>query len=211
MSKQNTARKIRPVEGREDKQNTYKEQMTRYKKAMNNDFCLEAIVIDYACMEDRLRFMLYYLGVLHDEQDYKVSGNSSRVKEFRNMLHEYEGEKANLAITSITGKRKIINSVFRMVSEPNKPNEAGSIRQTLWTALHDENHDEEILTILKEIEEWCGYRNEVIHSLLNKNTESLYEQIKAKAEEGYQLFRRLDNQVQWIKRKKIREKLGLKN
>ncbi len=203
-------REIQPVEGRSDKQRTYQEQIRRYKKAMEYGFFCEAIVIDYACMEDRLRYMLFYLGVLQNEDDISVKGKSSRVNEFRIILREYEGEKENLGIGTITGKRKIIRSIFRMASEPDKPKSGNAIRQLLWTALHHEQHDGEILQILQDMEDWCKYRNEIIHCLLNKNLDSLNEQIAAKAEEGFQLFRRLDNQVQWVKRKKIREKLGLK-
>lgn len=184
--------------------------MQRYKKAIQNGFFLEAIMIDYACLEDRLRYMLYYIGVIGSETDYKITGRSQRVRSFREILHEYVGPKENMGIMSIRGKRQIVRSVFLLANDGEKPKEDDKQRCLLWIALHDEEHIADIIRILDEIEQWCAYRNEIVHSLLNKNLESLHERVEQQAEKGYELFRRLDKQVQWVKRKKLREKLGLK-
>lgn len=57
-------RKIAPVKDNLDKQRTYAKQKGRYKSAMSNEFYLEAIMIDYALLEDRFRSMLYHMGFL---------------------------------------------------------------------------------------------------------------------------------------------------
>ena len=202
-------RQIQPVADRFDKQKTYMEQMERYYMAIKHGFNLEAIMIDYACMEDRLRYMLYYLGVIEKESDYKITGKSYRVRCFRDILHEYIDPKMNMSITSISGKRSIVRSIFCMAGSDNRPNDSDKQRRLLWDALNDEKHIKEILLLLDEIESWCGYRNEIVHCLLNKNLESLYERIGQQTEEGYRLFRRLDSQVQWVKRKRLREKMKL--
>ncbi len=202
--------RIKPVQDRDDKQKTYKQHLIQYGKAMKEYFYFEAILIDYACLEDRLKYMLFYLGVLESEQDYKIRGKSQRVKEFREILRDYVDQKANMSISSISGKRKIVESVFLLAAEQEKP-ENEITRITLWNALHDESHTADMLQTLKDIQDWCQYRNEIIHSLMNKNLESLNEQIRERAQEGYMLFRRLDQQVQWVKRKKLREKLKLKS
>jgi len=44
---------------------------------------------------------------------------------------------------------------------------------------------------------------------MNKNIDSLRDQVAKKAEEGYNLFRRLDKQVQWIKKKQVRKAIGI--
>lgn len=75
--------------------------------------------------------------------------------------------------------------------------------------LDDRARAEDIFGLLDRIAACCGYRNEVIHSLMNKNLDSLYAGLAEKAEEGHQLFRRLDNHVSWVKRKKIRETMGI--
>ena len=70
---------------------------------------------------------------------------------------------------------------------------------------------DEMLTILVAIEGWCKYRNEVIHSLLNKNLDSLYTELPQKTEEGLGLARAIDKHVGRIKRRNtLRKYLKLK-
>ena len=53
-------RRITPVADNREKQQTYKDQMQRYSKAMKDEFFFEAMLIDYAMLEDRLRSTLYH-------------------------------------------------------------------------------------------------------------------------------------------------------
>lgn len=63
---------------------------------------------------------------------------------------------------------------------------------------------------LDEISEWCDYRNEVIHALLNKNTNSLDERLELQAEKGMELARFLDDQVKGVKKyNRIRKSINL--
>ena len=205
----NTVRRIMPVTDHADKQNTYKIHMEQYKKAMKYGFYFESILIDYSCLEDRLRAALFYIGLLQQESDYKVTANrSKRVSAFKEIVHNYDA-KANLGITSISGKRRIVASVFSFASNSKNANCTDEIQKALYKKLHDESKCDEVLSLLKDIEQWCGYRNEIIHSLMNKNIDSLRDQVAKKAEEGHNLFRRLDKQVQWIKKKQVRKAIGI--
>ena len=65
-------RKIQPVTDNLDKQRTYREHKGRYKRAMENEFFFEALLIDYALLEDRLRSMIYHMGFLKDRTAYRV-------------------------------------------------------------------------------------------------------------------------------------------
>ena len=65
-------RMIKPVIDNADKQRTYREHKARYKKAMENEFYFEALLIDYALMEDRLRSMIYHMGFLRDRSCFKI-------------------------------------------------------------------------------------------------------------------------------------------
>lgn len=200
-------RQILPVRDRHDKYITYQKQLTQLNKAIKEGFYFEAILIDYACLEDRLRYALYYLGVLKSEKDYKVTNpNSVSAKTFRAILREYEGPKANMDISSISGKRKVVGSVIHFVQDNHDRQFDDIIRQSLLNSLQDVSRIEEMLGLLNEIENWCSYRNEIIHSLMNKNTDSVYEKVEEQAIKGFDLFRRLDKLVGWIKRKQIREK-----
>lgn len=56
--------RIKPVEGNTEKQQTYRKQIEKYNRAMQFEFYYEAFMIDYAMIEDRLRSMLYHMGLL---------------------------------------------------------------------------------------------------------------------------------------------------
>ena len=114
-----------------------------------------------------------------------------------------------MGITSITGKIKVVRCV------------------ALWAlAVHEETIDDRYGIVLKKgmegididwliktlsnIQEWCKYRNEIIHCLLNKNIDSVGLSIVEQAETGFSLARDIDTQVRSIKRgNMIRRKMNL--
>ena len=203
-------RQISPVNTREEKRMTYRAMLQRYKTAIAHEFYLEAILIDYACLEDRLRYLLYYIGVIRSESDYKITGaHSTRIKTYRNILRTYTFSDANMTISSISGKRNIVKSVFLMLLDENQRNDSSDITRVLRKQMSEPDRAKQILELLDRIENWCKYRNEVIHSLMNKNLDSLYQRLSEKAQEGHELFRELDKHVSWVKRKNIRRRIGI--
>ena len=208
MGENGERERIHQVQNRMEKHLTYQEQMKRYNTAIAHQFWFEAIMIDYACLEDRLRYMLYHLGVLNTETDEKIEKNK-RTLCFRDALREYYGPQAGLRINSISEKSKIIESIFRMALKNEKTEESDPLRLLLWKSLHDEEQAQDILHLLDDIREWCKYRNEIVHSLMSKDVGSLYIELEQQALEGHRLFRELDKHVQKVKRKNLRKKLGL--
>ena len=67
-----SGRLIDPVNDNKDKENTYRTNLRRYNKAMKEGFYFEAMLIDYAMMEDRLRSFLYHIGLLKYTGFYKI-------------------------------------------------------------------------------------------------------------------------------------------
>ena len=57
-----------------------------------------------------------------------------------------------------------------------------------------------LLDTLDCVEDWCGYRNEIVHALLNKNKKSVYSELEQKAKEGEKLARFIDSQVKELKK-----------
>ena len=53
----------------------YREQFGRLKKAINNNFYLEAIFIEYAIIEDRLESILRHSGKLNPEKHNQLNKN----------------------------------------------------------------------------------------------------------------------------------------
>ena len=83
---------IDPVKNNTDKQNTYRTNISRYNKAMKEGFFLEALLIDYALMEDRLRSFLYHIGLLENRDSYSIDSDRAK-KSLKPVIEEYKGEK----------------------------------------------------------------------------------------------------------------------
>jgi hypothetical protein len=60
---------------------------------------------------------------------------------------------------------------------------------------------EQFLRILAEMEAWSGYRNEIIHGLLNKNYSSVNTQLREQVEAGMGYARFIDGQIKLLKKK----------
>ena len=67
------AREILPAENNYDKAHTYEKMMQRYKKAVKEEFFFEAVLIDYAVIEDRMLSFLYHCGIQNSRTDIKIS------------------------------------------------------------------------------------------------------------------------------------------
>lgn len=204
-----SARKIAPVKDNLDKQRTYAKQKGRYNTAMKYGFYLEAIMIDYALLEDRLRSILYHIGFLSNR---KATGAWKKAKpDFASIIQQYKRDRESdaLGITNISGKMKIVRCVLLWVANTEGGYERNAHLSLLKTQCESLDIDT-FLTAIQDIEEWCSYRNEVVHSLLNKNLESIETELKAKAEEGMQLANFLDAQEKIIKKgNRIRKGINL--
>lgn len=67
-----------------------------------------------------------------------------------------------------------------------------------------------LLSALEELQDWCAYRNEVIHGLMNKNLDSLSLELKVRAEAGIKLAEYFDSQEKLLKKgNKVRKSANL--
>ena len=192
-------RRIAPVADNREKQLTYQEQMRRYKKAMKEEFFFEAILIDYAMLEDRLRSMLYHAAFFANRDK---AGCWKKTKPyFQTFVKQYKNEKENdtLGVTNISGKIKVIRSMLRWVSEADATN----VMDRYLLRLKNQCESLDIgamLETLDAVQEWCGYRNEIVHALLNKNTVSVNAELEAQAENGMKYARLIDSQERILKK-----------
>lgn len=201
-------RRIEPVKDNHDKQRTYQEQLKKHKRAMTGEFYFEAIMIDYALMEDRLHSMLYHMGFLADRLDIKL------YKKHRPLLVEMVtdrlGEDAakKLGISNITGKLKLIRSVAHWAA--NSPaGQTDKYRAALLSRCRELDL-QDLEQTLDAVVNWCEYRNEIVHAMMNKNMDSLSEFLRERAEEGLKLARTLDSQLRVLKKgNKTRTSAGL--
>lgn len=202
-------RKIAPVKDNFDKQRTYAKQKWRYGLAMKYGFCLEAIMIDYALLEDRLRSAIYHMGFLPNRKSTGILKKSRPV--LRDIVNTYKLEKENdqLGIKNISGKIKIVRSVLLWASNTEGGYQDNKHLSLLKSRCEELDIDAFLCTI-NDIENWCDYRNEIVHALMNKNLESIESELREKAEEGMRLANFLDAQVKIIKsRNKIRKGINL--
>ena len=200
-------RQIKPVQDNNDKCQTFAYWKSRYKLAMNYGFYVEALVIDYALLEDRLKSFLFHIGVFNTRKSYKA--DNKKVKPDLYKILTFNHEKNELRVNSIQGKITIVRSVLKWCSETEGAE--GKYQCALKTQCESLDIGE-CLAVLDEIDCWRGYRTEVMHALINKNLESLDENIKLQAEKGMQLANRLDNQIKILKKgNRIRKALNLQN
>lgn len=205
-----SARKIAPVKNNSDKYNTYQNQIKRYNLAVKHEFHFEAMLICYAMMEDRLNSWLYYLGCRKTDKSFKFDVSASKDK-LKPLVERYlPKESNNLGITSITGKRKIIKATLLWAKDGYPEAESDKYYSAIWAAYQDIDIDEALVYFAK-CEDWCAYRNEIIHALMNKNTDSLNSELAARVTEGMEIARYFDSLVKRVKKgKSIRKSINLK-
>ena len=196
-------RQIAVVKDNSDKQVTYREQLGKYKRALNNEFYFEALLIVYAVLEDRMRSFLYYIGAVRRADSTKL--NVSRTKSILRRLYfgsDEEAEGKRIDLTQISAKQQLIASTITWTLEYE-----GVPEESYLAILKDQYESclnmDSFLSTLDEINDWRDYRNEIIHGLLNKNVESINAELKEQVEKGMGYARFVDSQVKALKRKDL--------
>ena len=127
------------------------------------------------------------------------------------MISSYKNadENCQLGITNISGKAKIIRCILKWAAYT----EGGYQQDKHLSALKSQCEGLDIdglLSALDDLTDWCAYRNEVIHGLMNKNLDSLSMELKAHAEAGMQLANYFDSQEKLLKKgNRIRKSANL--
>ena len=203
-------KQIAAVKDNAEKQEAYRKQLGRYRRALNSEFYFEAMLIVYAMIEDRLRSFLYYIGALHKADDPKL--NVKQTKAILRRLYFGSDEAAlgqKMKLGLISTKEKLIRNTLTWTLEYE-----GIPEETYLAVLKSAYEGLDIgglLATLDQIDDWRGYRNEIIHGLLNKNVTSVDAELKSKVETGMEYARFIDSQVKALKKKNvIRNKMKIK-
>jgi hypothetical protein len=186
---------IQQVTDNADKQRTYRENIRRFNNAMKQEFYFEALLIDYAILEDRLSSILFHIGALANRTDRKIC--SKVKKQLRDIVRRYETGEIKLTVTTISGKERIIRAVAQWAMDTRDLPETDrylAVLKEQWSAVDG------IPEALDDLDHWRDYRNEVIHGLMNKNVDSLGENLSGRCMEGMRLARFFDSQLKLIKR-----------
>lgn len=198
---------IAAVQNNTEKANTYRELMTRYNKAVKEGFYFEALLIEYAMIEDRTLSFLYHCGVQNSRDSLKIS-KISRNNLLKTILPAEEGKVRRYSLDGLGRKSEIIEAALNWSIEIDYTPENKYLR-----ALKNQFESLDIYELqetLKRIDKWKDYRNEVIHGLLNKKIDMLWMDMASQVEEGMKIARALDNQVRIVKKNnKIRKAANL--
>lgn len=206
-------RVISPVETMQEKYETYRAEMARLKVALQQGFYFEAMLIEYALLEDRLRSFVYHAGLLQNRKaSHMLPGKNAVRKDFNRIAQRVKtwkledgketGNTSNferLSVNKISDKIFIVRTIVLWSSELESLPDESRYLQALRGQCESLDAAA-LLETLDAIDTWRMYRNEVIHSLMNKRMESVQQKLSEQVEQGVQLARQLDAQVTILKK-----------
>lgn len=198
---------ITRVVDNQEKWLSYKENLKRYNKAKASEFYFECLWILYAMIEDRTSSFLYYLGFTSSQKRHLVTNSKKIKKQVRGLLKISGNSKYKF--DTLSGKLERIQSLlsldFKEISEPTEYQE--KVNRCIDKL---RNTDEFTDTLVYLNNEWRDKRNQLTHSLFNKNPQNVSCELLSMVEKGYSSARILDRGVQQLKKEKIREKYKIK-
>lgn len=201
-------RLIKQAANNTERQETYKYQLGRYRKALKEEFYFEAMIIVYSMLEDRLKAFLYYVGAFNNRNTLKVSNKTKT--ELKMLLCMEFGADSKFTLTNISGKMNLVKAIINWAEQSNAPLDSEYLR---CLKLMIEGVDiGAIRECLENLETWLGYRNEVMHAAMNKNLDALYDGLGEKVELGMAFARELDSYVKLLKKdNSVRKMLKMGN
>lgn len=193
---------LESVHSSKDKQRTYQAVLAKYRLAMRYGFYLQAILIDYALMEDRLSSFIYHVGWIDDLNETKVNKTGRRY--LRQWMPDYDSRKSP-RIDKLANKKAIIRIILdweESSADPTSDRYLRVLRSRLESL--DVGGIIDIIGVKGQTDDkmslWCKYRNDCIHTLMNRNIAGLDEELAARADEGMQYVRFIDAQINILRR-----------
>ena len=202
-------RQIQPVQTNKEKQQTYRKLLSKYKRAMEQEFYCEALMIDYAMIEDRLHSMLYHMGFLADRNKTAIWKKARPYLQVIVNDYKRDNEDDSLGTTTLNGKIKIVRCVCRWATE-TEGGYQNNVHLLILKSQLETIGLKSAMQVLDEIDRWRMYRNEVVHAMMNKNILQLESSLQPYAAEGMKLARELDAAERGVKvGNRIRRRINL--
>ena len=193
---------IQKVKDNKEKGVSYKENFKRYNKAKASEFYLECLWILYAMIEDRTSSFLYYIGFTSEKDRSSVTGTKRIKKEIRDIL-KMEQPNAKYKFDTVSGKLTRIKELLVWCKVEHET--LSDYQQSIVKVLQPVADSIEFKSALDYLEsEWRDKRNQLTHSLFNKNSDAVLVELKYLVERGYIAARRLDSSITQIKKEKLR-------
>ena len=198
---------IQKVADNQEKGLSYKENFKRYNKAKASEFYLECIWILYAMIEDRTSSFLYYIGFTSEKNRSSVTGTKKIKKEIRDVL-VMEQPNAKYKFDTLSGKLTRIKELLIWCKKDHE--DLSDYQKVLVKALQPVADNSEFNEALNYLEtEWRDKRNQLTHSLFNKDPGAVVTELLPMVENGYVAARQLDATIREIKKSGIRSKFKI--
>jgi len=203
---------IKTAANGKEKQTSYVMTKVNYRRAIRGGFYGEALLIDYAIIEDRLKSFLYYSGGMIEKNNPNVEIDNPFFIDAYNLTSDRDKngkETGRIVVRDISRKIWVITKMLKRIEMSCDEDE---YLRRMKKALGSETEIKDFRGSLNSFEKkWIPKRNEVIHGLLNKNAEDLYSKYKDICEDGMKFADYFDNTIRRFKeRADIRKFLGLK-
>ena len=197
---------MQAIQTGKEKQLAYAHEYKRLKRAMQEEFYLEAIAISYAIIEDRLSAFLHHAGIISRQNDNLAINRP--IYPYLRQLMKLDKDAA-IKVKDISVKMAIIRAL--LVLDEEKASEIDSavalaadtgkkhaaVRDgymvSLWRQIDRTVDRERVAALLGELEPWRIERNQLIHALLSKTADSSDAARKVCAEKGQELAREIDD------------------
>ena len=196
--------KIQRVKDGKEKEETYRKYLGKYHHAIKHECYLEAIMVEYAMLEDRLLAILHHLGIVSRNQP-KLKVN----KKYRERLIQLGGWKENCKIdlNKISTKMNVIKILVHNL-DAEEDGYYGMVRDILNQRIDKQAFDR----LMENIELWCDVRNQYVHALMQKKYSALNDSLCIHAEKGMELARQVDQMVKIVKKNNtIRSKFNIQD
>lgn len=198
---------IQKVAGNQEKGLSYKENFKRYNKAKVSEFYLECIWILYAMIEDRTSSFLYYIGFTSEKNRSSVTGTKKIKEEIRDVL-VMEQRNAKYKFDTLSGKLTRIKELLTWCKKDHE--DLSDYQKAMVKALQPVADNLEFNKALNYLEtEWRDKRNQLTHSLFNKDPGAVVAELLPMVENGYVAARQLDATIREIKKSAIRSKFKI--
>lgn len=197
---------MQTIQTGKEKQLVYAHEYRRLKKALQEEFYLEAIVISYAIIEDRLVAFFHHAGIV-SRQNETLAINRPIYPYMRELMGKESD--AVIKIKDISVKMELIRNLLSLTEDKaaqidnavaaavDSRKKKAALRKAYMVSLQkqiDKTIDRKaIFEILDRLEPWRNERNQLIHALLSKTATSSEATRKECAYTGQDLARGIDD------------------
>lgn len=204
---------IKKSQNNTEKRETYRYLLGRYKRAVDNEFYFEALIIVYAMLEDRMKSFLYYCGYFANRNQLRLY-TKTRNDILATFWSDSEGRKTP-SFMNISTKIDFSRNMLEWAETVEEKDIVGNDYLVALKKLIENLDVDGMIETLEDLrgdQGWLRYRNEIIHASLNKNINALYEGLGDKVELGMKYARFIDSQVKLLKKSNlVRRKMKMQN